>query len=86
MIHSCLSQARFQLCPTEAGEKASPKTREELDPLHDRMAELLARATGQPAEQVRADMMVSTLLDAEGARRYGIVDSITDTLHLPPLR
>jgi len=48
----------------------------------------LAAAVGQPAERVEADLAATRFLDAQQAKRYGLVDEIlavgTRVVHLPP--
>jgi ATP-dependent Clp protease protease subunit len=46
--------------------------RRELDALHRR----IAAATGRPVDRVAADFETGTVLDAEEARRYGIVHEV----------
>lgn len=69
---AALPRALFQLCPIKSGGK--------LDPFHDNVAGLLARATGRGLEEVRADMARSIVLDARGALKYGLIDEIVDTI------
>ena len=40
------------------------------------MEEILARHTGQPLEQVRADIERDKIFTAEQAKEYGIVDDV----------
>jgi ATP-dependent Clp protease, protease subunit len=46
--------------------------------------EILARHTGQPIEKVRADIERDTILTAEQAREYGIVDEVITSRKLVP--
>ena len=46
--------------------------------------EILARHTGQPIEKVRADIERDTILTAEQAKEYGIVDEVITSRKLVP--
>jgi ATP-dependent Clp protease protease subunit len=46
--------------------------------------EILARHTGQPIEKVRADIERDTILTAEQAKEYGIVDEVIMSRKLVP--
>jgi ATP-dependent Clp protease, protease subunit len=46
--------------------------------------EILARHTGQPIEKVRADIERDTILTAEQAKQYGIVDEVITSRKLVP--
>jgi ATP-dependent Clp protease, protease subunit len=46
--------------------------------------EILARHTGQPIEKVRADIERDTILTAEQAKAYGIVDEVITSRKLVP--
>ena len=46
--------------------------------------EFLARHTGQPIEKVRADIERDTILTAEQAKEYGIVDEVITSRKLVP--
>jgi ATP-dependent protease ClpP protease subunit len=51
-----------------------------VDPLHDKVATILARAVNRDADVVRAEMAVSTTLDARQARQYGLIDEIVNNI------
>ena len=46
--------------------------------------EILARHTGQPIEKVRADIERDTILTAEQAKQYGMVDEVITSRKLVP--
>lgn len=48
----------------------------ELARMRDTLTGMLARHTGRPAEQIAADTERDLILDAEGAKDYGLVDHI----------
>jgi ATP-dependent Clp protease protease subunit len=50
--------------------------------MRELMEEILARHTGQPIEQVRADVERDKIFTAEQAREYGIVDDVISTRKL----
>ncbi|MFB6819805.1 ATP-dependent Clp protease proteolytic subunit [Streptomyces sp. NPDC056347] len=50
----------------------------EMDRLHTLLIELLARHTGRDTEQVAADIERELILDAAGARTYGLVDHVLE--------
>ncbi|WP_326664787.1 ATP-dependent Clp protease proteolytic subunit [Streptomyces sp. NBC_00385] len=58
----------------------------ELARMRDTLTGMLARHTGRPAEQIAADTERDLILDAEGAKDYGLVDHIVRRrdLSLPP--
>ena len=50
-----------------------------------RVDELLAQHTGQPVERIAADTDRDFILDAEGARAYGVVDEVVTRRLLVPV-
>jgi ATP-dependent Clp protease, protease subunit len=50
--------------------------------MRELMEEILARHTGQPIEQIRADVERDKIFTAEQAREYGIVDDVISTRKL----
>jgi ATP-dependent Clp protease protease subunit len=55
---------------------------EEIQRQRRRMEELLAEHTHQPVERVHADLERDFILDAEGARAYGVVDEVVEPRRL----
>ncbi|MFK4146018.1 ATP-dependent Clp protease proteolytic subunit [Streptomyces sp. NPDC004065] len=49
---------------------------DELVRIRTRMEDMLACGTGRPRERVRADLERRTVLDAQGALEYGLVDRV----------
>ena len=47
--------------------------------MRDLLNDILAEKTGQPVDQIAKDTDRDFILDAEGAKRYGIVDEIIST-------
>lgn len=45
----------------------------------DRLVEMYMETTGQPEERVRADIERDTILDAQQAKEYGLVDALTSS-------
>ena len=43
----------------------------------DRLVEMYMETTGQPEERIRADIERDTILDAEQAKEYGLIDALT---------
>ncbi|MFD5358894.1 ATP-dependent Clp protease proteolytic subunit [Streptomyces tendae] len=56
----------------------------ELLRVRARLEEILARHTGRTPEQVRADIERDTVLDAQQALEYGLVDRIVPGRRTPP--
>ncbi len=52
--------------------------------MRETLTGMLARHTGRPAAQITADTERDLILDAEGARDYGLVDHIIQNRSLPP--
>lgn len=54
--------------------------------MRETLTGMLARHTGRPAEEIDADTERDLILDAEGAKAYGLVDHIVQNrdLSLPP--
>ena len=50
----------------------------EMQASKTRLTTIMAKHTGQPAEKVRADMERNFYLSAEGAKEYGIIDSVLE--------
>ena len=46
--------------------------------------EILAKHTGQPIEKIRADIERDTILTAEQAKEYGMVDEVITSRKLVP--
>jgi ATP-dependent Clp protease, protease subunit len=69
MIHQ--GSAGFQGTPTDIDIQAR-----EVLALRKRMAEILAKHTGQSLERVEADIDRDKFMTAEEAKEYGIVDDI----------
>ncbi|WTE32556.1 ATP-dependent Clp protease proteolytic subunit [Streptomyces sp. NBC_01618] len=58
----------------------------ELERVHEMLTSLLARHTGRGAEQIASDIERDLILDAPGAKAYGLVDHIMENRKssLPP--
>ncbi|WTA34455.1 ATP-dependent Clp protease proteolytic subunit [Streptomyces sp. NBC_00846] len=59
---------------------------QELERVHEMLTTLLARHTGRGAEQIAADIERDLILDAPGAKAYGLVDHVMENRKssLPP--
>jgi ATP-dependent Clp protease protease subunit len=73
----CLPGATFTLCPIETSSR-DLRLRNSIDPLHDRISELMAKRTGRSVEAVRADLMMNPTLSAQQAIAYGLIDAIDE--------
>ncbi|RPK67902.1 ATP-dependent Clp protease proteolytic subunit 2 [Streptomyces sp. ADI96-02] len=55
----------------------------ELVRTREMFAAMLVRHTGRPAERISADLERATILDAEAARAYGLVDHVVENRNAP---
>lgn len=78
-----LPHARFRFeepkSQLEGGQGRDLETEaEELADRHERVVEVLASATGQPADQIAEDLSERRALDAEEAMEYGLIHRIVE--------
>jgi ATP-dependent Clp protease protease subunit len=69
MIHQPLGGAEGQASDIEISAKHIIKTRESLN-------KMLARNTGQPVSKIEKDVDRDFFMDADEAKKYGIIDSV----------
>lgn len=69
MIHQPLGGAEGQASDIEISAKHIIKTRENLN-------KMIAKNTGQPLSKIEKDMDRNFFMDAEEAKKYGIIDKI----------
>lgn len=72
-----MTGSHFRLTPT-IGINTQPGAAHIVDRIRQEVITRLARATGQPAEQVRLDGEEERFLSAEEAVRYGLVDQLME--------
>ncbi|RKH71029.1 ATP-dependent Clp protease proteolytic subunit [Corallococcus sp. AB049A] len=73
-----MRESQFMLTPLTGGAGTTPESRPIIERMRHDLITRLARATGQPAEQVRRDCEAKRTLSAEEAVRYGLVDQLMD--------
>ncbi len=80
----CLPNTRFLLHQPAGGVGGSAADidieAKEILRMRDRLNRLFARQTGQPLERIEEDTRRNFWLDAEGAREYGLVGRIVESV------
>ncbi len=72
MIHQPMGGAQGQASDIEITAKQILKTRELLN-------KILAKATGQSLDKIEKDVDRDFFMDAEGAKKYGVIDEVLKT-------
>jgi len=78
----CLPNAKVMIHQGSAGARGTPAdiriAAHEISEMTERMAEIIARHSGRPVEQVVADIDRDRFMTAEEAVEYGLVDGILE--------